>query len=92
MSSTLTLTPTDKSNDYTSLWTYSTPGSTPDKGTVQMLGTNRMLEHSQDQQGVEKGQTELYQINDKQLLISYESMDMANKLKQKSMGLCSMMN
>lgn len=90
ISSTLTLTPTDKSDLYKSVWVYTKPGSSPDEGEVNVLGKNRMSEIFKSQHGLDVGKTDLYQITSKQIVISHENFHKAKKLKTKGAGVCNL--
>ncbi len=89
--SNLTLTPIENSKSFKSLWTYSKPGSTPDEGFVTISGQNRMTETPQNTQ-TNNGTAQFYQISDKQLLINHEGVTSADKVQQKNLGLCTLID
>jgi hypothetical protein len=87
ITSTLTLSPTDKADSFTSVWTYTAPNSTPDKGEVSVeVGKGIMHEVVKNDKGEETSQADLYQVSDDQILVG----TLNSGKGEKRMGLCSL--
>ena len=85
----LALTSTDKSDVFKTVWSYGK--SNQDIGEAHVTGKDRMFEtFARKESGIFSGHSDIYQINDKQMVINYEDFHKINKIRVHGVMVCNL--
>jgi len=88
INSVLTITPSDKPGTYKSVWVYDNTSLGTDKGVLNTIGKNRMEEEYKSHDGVHVGKSMLYQIDDNQIVVSFDNLNTKTNVKITGLGIC----
>ncbi len=86
--SVLTMTPTANAGEYKVTWVYNKSAAGTDEGLVTTEGMNRMLETYKSQDGTNVGSTQLYQIDDNQIIARFDNLNTKTNIKTTGLGVC----
>ncbi len=88
VNSVLTMTPAVNAGEYKVTWVYNNSAAGTDEGLVTTVGKNRLLETYKSLDGTNVGTTQLYQLDNNQIIVSFDNLNIKTNVKTTGLGVC----